>query len=119
MSVELLSAIVSVLSLLAIVFSNFFVSKVKIDEIKLQQGDEKQSRRLTYYQHKMDIIIASYFKAHESAYMGYHVELLEAHMLSVDDAEMQTLADAEIKTPEKARAAIRRMARLINQQLDK
>jgi hypothetical protein len=51
--------------------------------------------------------------------MGYHVELLEAHMLSVDDAEMQTLADAEIKTPEKARAAIRRMARLINQQLDK
>lgn len=119
MSVELLSAIIAVLSLFALVFGNYFTSKAKIDEVKIQREDEKQSRRLTYYQHKMDIIIASYFKAHETDYLGYHSELLEAHMLSVDDAEMQNLADAELKTREKARAAIRRMSRLINEQLDK
>jgi hypothetical protein len=119
MTIEFFSALISVLSLLGVIASNYYTYKARIDEAKMRQIDDGRAARIAYYQEIQKSLIENYHKSQMSNATTAQDVLMESYMMAVDDAEMQSIAEKQLRMKEKGRLAIIRLGKLINEEMHK
>lgn len=132
MSVELLSALIAVISLLGVIASNYYTYKARMEELKSQRRHENQNDRITYLRNILTDLADAWKEAMSDIKTsinptgagpnkaGSQSQIL-ALIASIDDLEIQGYFQDYIESKSNIKnllyAVMKRLGQMINEEL--